>query len=142
MLQRLLLTTGEQDALQKRCASLLDSSEYSVVLEDLESFETPEQMTYRLEHCALKKSLGFDMIAAQLATPEAVHNVDFSSLSPDDLHHLFSMIGAVGVSAFIELGIQTCTDFQDLSAIASLTNARHALLLSNKEFFTPSAHGN
>lgn len=112
--------------------------------ESLESFETPEQMRYRFDHCTLPKSPAFDVIAQKISTQvsagEDIHDLNLTTLSAADLHSLFSMIGAVGVSAFIELGLCTCASSDDLRAIASLTHARHGLLLSNLEFFSLAPH--
>lgn len=139
MSPQLLLTAKERSELPQNVRELLVSSGFDVALESLTSFETPEQTRYRFEHSACGATSGFASVRTQLKTSmtdsQSLKTIDFSFLSPQELQKFFSMIGATGVTAFMELGLKTCVSSDDLRAIAELSNVRHGLLLSNQEFF-------
>lgn len=139
----LLLTAEEQTALSSAVRSLVQTSGMAITTETLQSFETEAQMRYRFDHSRARASSAFASVRQQVLDavkkPGSVPVVDFSTLSPEELQTFFSMIGATGVSALIELGLLTCVSSDDLSAIVELTKIRHGLLLSNQEFFASAS---
>ena len=109
-----------------------------VEAETIEAFEDTHQMSFRLqmldgEAFPEVKEL-YDLVQQGIEN-DNLDAVDFMTLSPEALDIFFSCLGANGVSAMIEFGLQSVESKEDIGAIGALSRIRHGLLLSNHEFF-------
>ena len=110
--------------------------------EEEDAFETEHQSRYRLGMLKLEDMPEVQLLYKQVGSAIKEHDltsVRFGELSPKVLQLFFSAIGANGVSALIEVGIQKVESLTDLEAIACLSRIRHGLLKSNRVFFTSAA---
>lgn len=135
----LFLTAEEQQKFQSLPQQLQNAWQQYIQEETIDAFEDAKQMEYRMQMFDAEKYPEVKEILQQLQecfeNNQDIDNVSLNSLSTEALQMLYSCIGAVGVSAFIEGGLAEASVNSDIESLAALSRIRHGLLRSNQEFF-------
>ncbi len=136
-METLLLTKSENALFGKVPKSITDAWGGTVTMETNDSFETEDLLQTRLQ--TLKELKNRPAVAnlvkkavEEIESTGDIARVDFSHLDEETLHLYFSGIGALGVSALIEFGLQEVASPEDLKALSYVSHIRHGLLESNK----------
>lgn len=130
----LYLTQFEQKLLR---SDLLQEWKWDLKDEQLEACESAEELDKRMK--LLSKGMNPQMeklvkkINAKLDLGERLNELAPEGVSDDAFALLLFGIGALGMTALIELLLRDAKSQDDLFDIAAITCARHALLQANRQ---------
>lgn len=129
----LYLTPFEQKLLR---SDLLQEWKWELKEEKLEACETPAELDKRMKLLARGKNPQMEKLVqkinAKLDLGEKLTELTPEGVSDDAFALLLFGIGALGMTALVELLLRDAKSQDDLFDIAAITNARHALMKANR----------
>ncbi|HRH94141.1 MAG TPA: hypothetical protein PKV72_06460 [Candidatus Peribacteria bacterium] len=128
----LYLTPFEQKLVR---SDLLKEWKWTLGTETLQSYETPEELDQRMKLLSRGNNAELEKLAKKI-TAKLDLGQELDKLMPEDVSdEAFTMllfgIGALGMTALIEILGRDAKSQDDLFNMAALTAARHALLEAN-----------
>jgi hypothetical protein len=129
---KVLLTKEEQALLTKLSPNVQALFSGRVESETLESYESEEELVERLSKASYDKYPEVKAMLEKFTKSGDVNDFSFDTLSDGALDVLLFSIGACGISALIEISLQSDSLDKDAAeALATLSVARHRVLTVN-----------
>lgn len=129
---KVLLTKEEQMLLTKLSPDVQALFKGRVESETLDSYESEEELVERLTKSSYEKYPEVKTMLQKFLDSGDVNDFSFDDLSDGALDVLLFSIGACGISALIEISLQSdILDQEGAEAVATLATARHRVLTVN-----------
>lgn len=125
----IFLTKEEQPLFAKIAASLTEG--WTLETEDQTAYETPEVLEMRGNISPLRRHPAVKEIAEKVQIGEKIENLKMPELSDEDVAEFFFMIGAKGMTIFLEMLLKEAKTDDDLRLIGHISDLRHSLLETN-----------